>query len=271
MAAPAAQNASQQFLDDNQYTRNNILRYEKIFGETFVSTGGLQTTQEFCGRLNLSPGQRVLDVGVGTGGSAFFMARQFGCHVTGVDLSKNMVDIAEERRRQLSPELQSLLEFQVGDVTKVDYPAGSFDVVYTRDTVLHIADKAALYANCLRWLRPAGILLVTDYCQGDRTLSEQFVKYRDQRGYHLLTVPQYGEVLRKVGFQDVEAIDNSASFLDILRAELDKFVPQKEEFVKEFSQKDFDDIVSGWTAKIERVSEGSQTWGLFVARKPKDE
>ena len=55
--------------------------------------------------MNLSPGQRVLDVGVGTGGSAFFMARQFGCHVTGVDLSKNMVDIAEERRRQLTPEV----------------------------------------------------------------------------------------------------------------------------------------------------------------------
>ena len=47
MAAPAAQtrSASQQFLDQNQYTTNNILRYERIFGETFVSTGGLQTTQ----------------------------------------------------------------------------------------------------------------------------------------------------------------------------------------------------------------------------------
>ena len=45
MATSEAQSASQQFLDDNQYTRNNILRYEKIFGETFVSTGGLKTTQ----------------------------------------------------------------------------------------------------------------------------------------------------------------------------------------------------------------------------------
>ena len=49
----------------------------------------------------------MLDVGVGTGGSAFYMARQFGCHVTGVDLSTNMVQIAEERRRQQTPEVTS--------------------------------------------------------------------------------------------------------------------------------------------------------------------
>ena len=47
-----------------------------------------------------------------------------------------------------------------------------------------------------------------------------------------MTVPQYGDVLRRVGFQDVEAIDKSADFLEILRAELENFVPQQEEFVK---------------------------------------
>ena len=51
-------------------------------------------------------------------------------------------------------------------------------------------------------------------------------------GYHLLTVSEYGECLRQAGFQDVQAIDNSARFLQILRAELDSFVPRKEEFVK---------------------------------------
>lgn len=35
----------QEFLDNQQYSRNSILRYEKIFGRTFVSTGGLETTQ----------------------------------------------------------------------------------------------------------------------------------------------------------------------------------------------------------------------------------
>lgn len=49
--------AFRNFLDTSQYSRNGILRYERIFGEGFVSTGGLDTTQEFISQLDLKPGQ----------------------------------------------------------------------------------------------------------------------------------------------------------------------------------------------------------------------
>ena len=55
--------------------RNGILRYEAIFGRTFVSVGGQTSTEEFVARLGLQPGMRVLDIGCGIGGSAFLMAR----------------------------------------------------------------------------------------------------------------------------------------------------------------------------------------------------
>ena len=48
-------------------------------------------------KLNLKPGQKVLDIGCGSGGSAFFMARHYGVHVTGVDLSSNMISLAKDR------------------------------------------------------------------------------------------------------------------------------------------------------------------------------
>ena len=47
--------------------------------------------------LDLKPGQKVLDVGCGIGGSAFYMAENFGAEVIGIDLSTNMVNIALER------------------------------------------------------------------------------------------------------------------------------------------------------------------------------
>lgn len=53
--------------------------------------------QDFLIKLGLEPGQRVLDVGCGTGGSAFFMARHYGVSVHGIDLSSNMIDIAQDR------------------------------------------------------------------------------------------------------------------------------------------------------------------------------
>ncbi|XP_072351084.1 uncharacterized protein, partial [Scyliorhinus torazame] len=65
----------QQFLDSKQYSRRSILRYEKIFGDGYVSSGGLVTTKEFVEKLTLLPGQTVLDVGCGIGGGDFYMAK----------------------------------------------------------------------------------------------------------------------------------------------------------------------------------------------------
>lgn len=63
--------------------------------------------QDFLIKLELEPGQRVLDVGCGTGGSAFFMARQYGVYVHGIDLSTNMISIAQDR---LSREYKNVQE-----------------------------------------------------------------------------------------------------------------------------------------------------------------
>ena len=97
----------QAFLDENQYSRSGILRYERIFGPTYVSTGGQETTEEFCAKLNLQPGEKVLDVGCGIGGSAFHMAGKYGVEVRGVDLSTNMITIALENQAKQPMEVKS--------------------------------------------------------------------------------------------------------------------------------------------------------------------
>jgi phosphoethanolamine N-methyltransferase len=81
----------QKFLDTQQYNRKGILVYECIFGKTYVSTGGQSTTTKFCQRLDLKPDQKILDIGCGIGGSAFYLARQYGAQLYGVDLSTNMI------------------------------------------------------------------------------------------------------------------------------------------------------------------------------------
>lgn len=63
-----------EFFDHQQYSLKSILRYEKVFGDGFVSTGGSETTGEFIKSLELKPNMRVLDVGCGLGGAAFLMS-----------------------------------------------------------------------------------------------------------------------------------------------------------------------------------------------------
>ncbi|KAK7505822.1 hypothetical protein BaRGS_00003093 [Batillaria attramentaria] len=257
----------QEFLDNQQYSANGILRYEKIFGRTFVSTGGLETTKEFVDMLKLRPGQKVLDVGGGIGGSAFYMAKEFGVKVVSIDLSSNMTQIGLERARELGigPDQVS---FEIADATKRDYPPQSFDVVYSRDTILHIEDKLSLFKQFFKWLKPGGKVLISDYCCSEGKHTERFLAYVMQRGYHLYSPSRYGKLLEEAGFVNVRAEDRSEQFKQVLQRELKTAEAIKNEFIQEFCEEDYNYIVNGWKDKLVRVGEGDQRWGLFYAEKP---
>lgn len=256
--------SKQEFLDSNQYKTNGVLRYEKIFGPGFISTGGLETTEEFVGMLDLQVGDHVLDVGCGIGGSASYMVKNYHARVTGVDLSSNMIHLAQTRCADVTSEL----DFQLLDITKATFPENTFDVIYSRDTLLHIPEKAELFKKFLTWLKPGGKLMITDYCRGSDSLSEDFVQYVAQRGYSLVTREEYGSLCSGAGFAQVNAEDRSGQFLNILKKELSHAKAIKEDFIAEFSLKDYTDIVDGWTSKIVRVENGDHVWMLLHASKP---
>ncbi|XP_043931612.1 phosphomethylethanolamine N-methyltransferase-like isoform X2 [Protopterus annectens] len=258
----------QQFLDNHQYSRRGILRYEKIFGQGFVSTGGQETTKEFLALLNLQPGQKVLDVGCGIGGGDIYMAKAYGVEVLGIDLSSNMVEIAMERTVD---EDVPLVQYEIGDATKRVFPEHSFDVIYSRDTILHISDKFALFQKFYSWLKPGGKLLISDYCCGEKQWSNGYKEYVKERGYILYSTEEYGEFLQKARFVNVRAMDRTAQFVDILKKELQKTESIKDEFIQEFSEEDYLYIVNGWKRKLQHCELGDQRWGLFYAEKPKNE
>uniref|UniRef100_A0A665XEH2 phosphoethanolamine N-methyltransferase n=1 Tax=Echeneis naucrates TaxID=173247 RepID=A0A665XEH2_ECHNA len=252
----------QQFLDNQQYTSRGILRYEKMFGTGYVSTGGPSTTKEFVDLLNLKPGQKVLDVGCGIGGGDFYMAKTFGVEVLGLDLSDNMVNIAMERA--IAEKLPSV-QFEVADATKRTFPDCSFDVIYSRDTILHISDKLALFKRFHSWLKPGGQLLISDYCCGEKPWTQAFEAYVKQRGYVLYTPSQYGKFIEEAGFSRVRAKDQTAQFIEVIKTELQRAETIKDEFIEEFSEEDYLAIVNGWAEKLKRSNCGDQRWGLFHA------
>jgi len=257
----------QQWLDQNQYSRKGILRYEAIFGRTYVSVGGETTTRDFTRQLDLLPGMKVLDIGCGTGGSAFYMARTYQVDVHGIDLSSNMVGIAQEYRTEMEPQVKHRVQFYVEDATSMAYPENFFDVVYSRDTILHIEGKEDLFRKFLTTLKPGGRLMISDYCRGDQEHSQRFKDYVAQRGYKLFTVREYGTLLENAGFKNVIAADKTKLMVDIMNMELDKFSEIKTKFIDEFSEQDFVYISQGWRDKLVRCNDGDQAWGLFTATK----
>ena len=201
--APNDTSTAKAFLDSGHYSRASILKYEQVYGRTFVSPGGRRCAIELIEKLGLKPGSHVLDVGCGIGGSAFLMKQKFHLEVDAIDLSDNMSELAEMRLAeaglagQVSLSNKNCMEIEAKD---------TYDGIYSRDVFLHIKEKEQLFARLFRALKPSGKLLFTDYCCAEESFSEDFTQYVNQRGYHLCSVPEYQTLIEKAGFEEVEAV-----------------------------------------------------------------
>ncbi|EPS69227.1 hypothetical protein M569_05544 [Genlisea aurea] len=82
--------------------------------------------RELVGKLDLKPGQKVLDMGCGIGGGDTYMAETYDVHVVAIDASVDMVSLAIERG--LGSKCR--IELEVADVTNKQYPDASFDAIY---------------------------------------------------------------------------------------------------------------------------------------------
>ena len=253
-----ASEVTQDFLDSAQYRTESILLYENVYGEDFVSPGGRDMARELIERMHLPAGSRVLDVGCGLGGSAFVMAREFDLRVDGIDLSKNMLEIAN--RKLEAHGLADKVNLEWGDCLELDCD-NCYEAIYSRDVFLHIHDKKRLFSVLLGALRPGGQLLFTDYCCGPEPWADDFSKYVSDRGYALHTPEQYRELIADAGFTQATAEDISQRFSEILRADLARIGKSGMEPPVR------DKLAQSWQQKLERSLGGDHRWGLFSARK----
>lgn len=164
----------------------------------------------------ITSAERVLDVGGGIGGPARQLAQRFGCHVTVLDLTPEYCAVGETLTRWT--QLTDKVSFVCENALAMPFPDGSFDVVWTQHAAMNIPDKAGLYREVARVVRPGGRLALFDVLAGPNQPIYFPVPWASDQSFSFLLAPdETRSLITQAGFREVRWIMGEE-----LEAELDR-------------------------------------------------
>lgn len=138
--------------------------YLRLIQKTGATTHpyGMPATQDMLNRIGITNKFFVLDVGCGAGHSSAFIAKTYGCSVTGVDISPDVLQKAQALYG--NEPYGASLRFCEANATSLPFPHEHFDVVMCESVLIFIDDKEAALCEMARVLKPGGYLLLNELC-----------------------------------------------------------------------------------------------------------
>jgi ubiquinone/menaquinone biosynthesis C-methylase UbiE len=170
---------------------------------------GLEATQQAANLVAPTPAEHVLDVGSGIGGPARYFARRFGCRVSGIDLTAEFCQLARELTRAVG--LADRIAFEQGNALTMPFADASFDGAYSMNVSMNIADKAGLYREIRRVLKPGAWFVLAEIAQGPAgapTYPTPWARTADTS--FLATPEETRDALAATGFTIMQSRDTAA-------------------------------------------------------------
>jgi len=206
-----------------EYDDKLVTLLEALWGDGYLSPGGDAETALVLDGLDLR-GRRVLDIGSGTGGCAFFIHQHFGpASITGADVETGVV--AKANADAAARDVADTVRFVAVQPGPLPFDDSEFDVVFSKDSIVHIDDKHALAAEIHRVLAPGGVFACSDWMKGDDLpKSPELLEYEalEGLGFGLASPDVYFAALRAAGFERIAYTDRTAWLAAKTRAELDE-------------------------------------------------
>lgn len=253
-----------------EYTDEFVSFLEVIWGEGYLSPGGPGEVERILEGIDLT-GLKVLDIGCGTGGIALSLAADYGAaKVIGVDVEDPVLAIA--RRRAEARGLTGRVEFVKVEPGPLPFGENEFDVVFSKDSMIHIPDKEALFADVMRILKPGGRFAASDWLSShDGEPSEIMKNYLVTEGldFGMGSPERYREALEAAGFEEVRLVNRNRWYAEVAKQELAEMEgPLYEKGVAAAGKEETEHNIAVWRAMVPALEIGELCPHHLHARKP---
>ena len=206
----------------------------------------------------------VLDLGCGNGNTSIWLAQEWGCQVTGIDLSGVRIDNARTDLSGRSESIQERVRFEKCSATDLPFEDGSFSHVWSQAAIYHVPDKDSTLKEAHRTLKPGGLMVFDDLIKPKPNIGADARKYVYDR---LLfdtdySFQGYQEALKKTGFQVEDARDLS-SHLRRSYEHLHMMATEKQDLNPEALVP----LAAAYTRMVAAIEAEDLGWGFYIARK----
>jgi cyclopropane-fatty-acyl-phospholipid synthase len=188
-------------------------------------------------KLALEPGQHILDIGCGWGGTALYLNRVAGVRVTGVTLSEQQLKVARERAAAAG--VADQVKFELIDYRQVE---GQFDRIVSIGMFEHVgaAHYDEFFARCHELLKPDGVMLLHTIGKlGKATTPDPFTDKYIFPGYHLPSISQMAAASEKVRLITTDIETLRLHYAHTLRHWLERTRKAKEKIVAMYDERFF--------------------------------
>lgn len=191
---------------------------QEALGADYGSTGYTTRAQadELARHLRLQPGDRLADIGSGSGWPGLHLTRQSGCQVVGTDLPFDGLQRA--RARAITDGLAGRASYALATGRNQPLRPGSFDAVVHTDVLCCLGPKLAVLRACRRLLRPGGRIAFTTIHVADDLDARQHRRAVRAGPWQVATRRPYPELVAQAGFVDVDSIDVTQDYARTQRA-----------------------------------------------------
>ena len=237
-------------------------------GRSYDHIDAMEHTNEIMAKsITLNSDTKVIDLGCGYGSSARYLAANHGCRVTGTNISQKELELATDRAAEAN--LSSLLSFEYGDFHDLNYPDGSFDVVWSQEAFLHGIDKNKILSECYRILSPGGTLAFTDILVRKSTPESDRIKIYDRvKSPDMWDVDDYETSLTELNFSIQETKDWSEHVASSYGWVRDRLKENRSALLDRVAEDTIDNTISALSFWVESANAGKIGWAFIIAKKP---
>jgi ubiquinone/menaquinone biosynthesis C-methylase UbiE len=205
--------------------------FDRLLGDT-LRPGGLELTTRLADAAGIQTSMQVLDTACGKGTTSLYLGRKYGCRVTGIDLSEQMISVA--KLKVAAEGLSGMIQFCHGDVEEMPFQDESFDVVISECAFSLMPDKEKASKEIHRVLKKGGKLAMTDIvlrgevnntlrsqvgmvcCMSGAASAEEYITLLSRVGFDSPYLEDYSDQLRKVAFQMGIAFGSVERFMSLV-------------------------------------------------------